>query len=71
MNADRSERRAWLTQVAIGLGRALTRAEAAEVTDMWREYKWARKHNDDHFAMYPPELVKKFQAATGEAPCAR
>jgi hypothetical protein len=61
MNAERSMKRAWVREVAIGLGRPLTRREQREVEAEWRRYR--RSVPALHFTvLFPRDFVAKFSA---------
>ena len=59
MNSERSSRRAWVREVAIGLGRSLTKSETREVEAEWRRYQCSVRAL--HFTvLFPRDFVKKF-----------
>lgn len=61
MNAARSTLAPWITEVAIGLGRPLTKWERDQVRNAWR----IRKAGGE--APWPKQLVTAFQVAERSA----
>lgn len=62
MNCERSSKRAWIREVAIGIARPLTRAETRTVEAEWRRYQ--HQVRALHFTvLFPRDLVKKFLKA--------
>lgn len=62
MNCERSARRAWVREVAIGLGRKLTAREEQIVTDAWRGYRESlRYHPPVEWNTFPVNLCAQFR----------
>ena len=62
MHSERSERRAWQREVAIGLGRQLTRDEAETVRVAWQAYSHSR---GDHVGPWPATFVAQWRGDLG------
>lgn len=63
VNCERSQRRAWQKMVAIGLSRPLSKAEAKQVADAWRESEKYRTSAAGYAGPWPSDFVKRWAAA--------